>query len=319
MSDTLFLVPVRTSRQGTSLNAGKLKEDYQDETSTVELHPHDMAKYGLQKGHKIRMLSDNGAEAIVTVKSQKGADAIAGLVFMAYGPVSSRFMEADTAGTGMPISKHMPITIEGPLDEDGHVMEVTTTLAAGDSSLAASPLNSAQISLINNLDATSITPVQAIWLSGYFAARSGAGLGTMEFGGTATSADASSLPRMTILFGSETGNSEELANELFEKAKASSCNVTLEDMINYDDSKLESEEILFIIVSTQGEGDPPLTATKLHSFLKNDNPPRLENLKYAVLGLGDSSYEFYCQTGKDFDAFMENLGATRVIDRKSVV
>ena len=316
MSDTLLLVPVRTSRQGTSLNAGKLKEDYQDETSTIEMHPDDMAKLGLQKGDKVRMQSVNGGEAVVDVKAQKGADSISGLVFMAYGPISSRFMEADTAGTGMPISKHMPITIEGPLAEDGSVMDVAASLMASDSSLAASPLSPTQINLLNSLNATSLNAVQAIWLSGYFAAQSGAGLGSMEFGGAANAgADVSNLPPLTILFGSETGNGEELADELFEKAKASGCNVRLEDMMDYDTSKLQNEEIMAVIVSTQGEGDPPLTAGKLHSFFKNGEAPQLENLKFSVFALGDSSYEFYCQTGKDFDGFLENLGATRVVDR----
>jgi sulfite reductase (NADPH) flavoprotein alpha-component len=315
MSDTLLLVPVRTSRQGTSLNAGKLKEDYQDETSTVEMHSSDMAKLGLQKGDKVRMLSDNGGEAVVAVKTQKGADSIPGLVFMAYGPISSRFMEADTAGTGMPISKHMPITIEGPLAEDGSVMEVAPSLMAGDASLATSPLSPEQINLLNNLSATSLTALQAVWLSGYFAAQSGAGLGSMEFGGATAGADVANLPLMTILFGSETGNAEELANELLEKAKASGYNVCLEDMMDYDTSKLENEQLMFVIVSTQGEGDPPLTGGKLHSYFKNGEAPQLENLKFAVFALGDSSYEFYCQTGKDFDGFLENLGATRVLDR----
>ena len=286
MSDTLFLVPVRTSRQGTSLNAGKLKADYQDETSTVEMHPDDMAKYGLQKGDNIRMLSENGARAEVAVKAQKGGNSVAGWIFMAYGPISSRFMESDTAGTGMPISKHMPITIEGPLAEDGTVIDVAPTLMAADSSLAASPLSAEQINLLNALNATSVSGIQAVWLSGYFARQSAATLGTMDFGvatGAAAGTDISSLPRMTILFGSETGNGEELANELLEKAQASGCNVGLEDMMDYDTSKLESEQMIFVIVSTQGEGDPPLTAIKLHTYFKNGEAPQLENLKFAVL------------------------------------
>ncbi len=123
MAETMLLIPVRTSRQGTSLNAGKLKADYQDETSTIEIHSDDMMRLGLTKGDKIRMSSINGAESIVSCKAQKGASAVPGLIFMAYGPISSRFMEADTAGTGMPISKQMEITIEGPLAEDGTVLE----------------------------------------------------------------------------------------------------------------------------------------------------------------------------------------------------
>ena len=76
-----------------------------------------------------------------------------------------------------------------------------------------------------------------------------------------------------------------------------------------------NEQLMFVIISTQGEGDPPLTGGKLHSYFKNGEAPQLENLKFAVFALGDSSYEFYCQTGKDFDGFLENLGATRVLDR----
>ena len=62
MAETMLLIPVRTSRQGTSLNAGKLKDEYRDETSTIEIHSQDMARLGLKKGDKIRMSSVNGAE-----------------------------------------------------------------------------------------------------------------------------------------------------------------------------------------------------------------------------------------------------------------
>ena len=114
MSETMTLIPVRTSRQGTSLNAGKLKNDYRDETSTVEMHRDDMARLGLKKGDKIRMRSENGGEAIVSCKDRKGEDATPGLLFMAYGPVSSLFMDEDTAGSGMPLSKHLQVEVEGP-------------------------------------------------------------------------------------------------------------------------------------------------------------------------------------------------------------
>ena len=126
MVETMLLIPVRTSRQGTSLNAGKLKADYQDESSTIEVHEQDMLRLGLKKGDTVRMASANGVECIVKCKVQKGAGAVTGLVFMAYGPTSSQFMEADTAGTGMPISKQMEITIEGPLAADGSI--ITTGL-----------------------------------------------------------------------------------------------------------------------------------------------------------------------------------------------
>lgn len=315
MAETMLLIPVRTSRQGTSLNAGKLKDEYRDETSTIEIHSQDMARMGLKKGDKIRMSSANGAECIVNCKAQKNAEAATGLIFMAYGPVSSLFMEADTAGTGMPISKQMEVSIEGPLAEDGTVLPVVPTYpVGGEANLAASPLSPEQVGFLNSLTSSQITPTQAVWLSGYFAALSGSGVAAGDFAAKSGSS-AVNLPLMTVLFGSETGNAEGLAENLLGKAKAKGFNVCLEDMMSYDFAKLEQERLLFIIVSTQGEGDPPLTALKFHSYLKNADAPRLENLKFAVFALGDSSYEFYCQTGKDFDGFLEKLGANRIIDR----
>jgi Formylmethanofuran dehydrogenase subunit D len=66
MAETMILIPVRTSRQGTSLNAGKLKDDYRDETSTIEIHGEDMARLGLTKGDRVRMISIHGTSAEVT-------------------------------------------------------------------------------------------------------------------------------------------------------------------------------------------------------------------------------------------------------------
>lgn len=315
MAETMLLIPVRTSRQGTSLNAGKLKDDYQDETSTVEIHIEDMARLGLKKGDKVRMSSTNGADCVVKCKAQKGENAVPGLIFMAYGPISSCFMEADTAGTGMPISKQMEITLEGPLDEEGNVVASLPLDSVGISSdLASSPLLPQQVGFLNSLASSQLSPTQAVWLSGYFAALSGSGIAAGDFAATSTSSP-NNLPLMTVLFGSETGNAEGMAEQLVEKAKAKGFNVCLEDMMSYDFAKLEQEKLLFIIVSTQGEGDPPLSAIKLHKHLNSAEASRLENLEFAVFALGDSSYEFYCQTGKDFDTYMENLGASRIMDR----
>lgn len=312
MAEKLLLIPVRTSRQGTSLNAGKLKEDYQDETSTVEIHIDDMTRLGLKKGDSIRLISDVGPEAIVKCKPQKGATATPGLIFMAYGPTSSRFMEADTAGTGMPISKQIEISLEGPLAEDGSIIASSVAGPAGLTGQLGAPLSPEQIGHFNSLISSQITPTQAVWLSGYFASMAGAGVVSMDL---SASGPAANLPRMTIMFGSETGNGEGLANDLLDLATAKGFNAGVEDMSEYDFGKLEDERLMLIFVSTHGEGDPPLAAKKFHTFLQSEDAPRLEQLKFAVFALGDSSYEFYCQTGKDFDAFFENLGATRVLDR----
>ena len=315
MAETMILIPVRTSRQGTTLNAGKLKADFQDETSTIEIQIDDMTRLGLKKGDKVRMLSKTGAEAIVKCRTQKGADAVPGLIFMAYGPTSSLFMEADTAGSGMPISKQMEITIEGPIAEDGSIIAVQAQVSGADMGLAVSPLSPEQVTHLNALSATQLSATQAVWLSGYFAAISGSGVAAGEFAGGSDAANIANLPLMTILFGSETGNSEHVAEDLFDKATAKGFNVRMEDMMDYDVAKLESEQLMFVIVSTQGEGDPPLTAGKLHSTFKSGDVPRAEQMEFSVFGLGDSSYEFYCQTSKDFDGFFEDLGATRILDR----
>ena len=314
MPETMLLIPVRTSRQGTSLNAGKLKADYQDETSTIEIHNEDMARLGLKKGDKVRMSSTNGVECIVNCKAQKGAGGVPGLIFMAYGPVSSGFMEADTAGTGMPISKQMEISIEGPLAEDGTVLSVVPDLAGAGADFANSPLSPQQVVFLTSLSSSQLNPTQAVWLSGYFAALSGSGIAAGDFAPSSASSP-SKLPLMTILFGSETGNAEGLAEDIMNKASAKGFNVCLEDMMSYDFAKLAQEKLLCVVVSTQGEGDPPLGALKFHAYLQSEDAPRLEDLKYAVFALGDSSYEFYCKTGKDFDGFLEKLGATRIMDR----
>lgn len=299
----LLLVPVRTSRQGTSLNAGKLKADYQDETSTVEMHADDMARLGLQKGDKIRLRAPNGNEVIVKCKALKGEDATPGLMFMAYGPTSSQLMDEDTGATGMPLSKHLPVEVEGPLGGDGAIQPPTAILPS-------SPLNPAQTGFLNSLLGSALSPVQAAWLSGYFAALSG---GAAAAPGLVP--QASNLPLMTILFGSQTGNGEGLATHLAGKSRAKGYNVNLTDMAEYDPANLVQERLLFIVVSTHGEGDPPIAAEKLHAFLHSAEAPRLEHLKYGVFALGDSSYKHFCQTGKDFDGFLEKQGATRLLDR----
>jgi sulfite reductase (NADPH) flavoprotein alpha-component len=312
MSETMLLIPVRTNRQGTSLNAGKLKKDYLDETSTVEIHSEDMARLGLRKGDRVRLRAKNGSEAFVRCKERKGKDASPGLMFMAYGPTSSQLMEEDTAGTGMPLSKHLPVEIEGPVGEDGTLLAVP---ASADFSVPpGNPLSPQQANSLSALLAQPLTPIQAAWLSGYFAALSGTS--AMPIGNfQAASTQAAALPLMTIVYGSQTGNGEKLANTLKDKAAAKGYNVMLDDMADYEFERLEKEKILFIVVSTHGEGDPPIAAEKLHHYLQSDGAPRLEQMKYGVFALGDSSYQYFCKTGKDFDRFLTNLGATPLLDR----
>ena len=111
MPETMLLIPGRSSKQGTSLNKGKLGDEYRDVTSTVEINADDMVRLGFNDGDKLRLKNHVG-EAIVTCVSKKATDLPEGMIFIAYGPTSSRLMEGDTAGSGMPLSKHLPVEVE---------------------------------------------------------------------------------------------------------------------------------------------------------------------------------------------------------------
>ena len=115
MAETMTLIPGRSSKQGTSLNAGKLKEEYRDVTTTLEMNEDDMSRLGLQDGDQVRLRTEIG-ETVVRCKGRKAADLPEGLLFMAYGPASSQLMGGDTAGTGMPLSKNLDVEVE-PLVE----------------------------------------------------------------------------------------------------------------------------------------------------------------------------------------------------------
>ncbi|MEE9398482.1 MAG: assimilatory sulfite reductase (NADPH) flavoprotein subunit [Methylococcales bacterium] len=312
MAIIMTLVPVRTTKQGTSLNTGKLKDAYQAETTTVEIHTDDMAKLGVIKGDHVRLRSLTGEEVNVSCKERKGVDSSPGMIFMAYGPASSALMEGDTAGTGMPLAKHIEVEVEGlSTSEDTMISQNrTNTNLTGQS---ASPLSMQQTGFLESLVDSSLSPMQAAWLSGYFAALSGQqGQTTL---GSQSVIESSTLPLMTIVYGSQTGNGEGLSNRLKEAAVTRGFNVNLMDMIDYEPANIQQESLLFIVVSTHGEGDPPDAAHAFHDYLSKDEAPRLENLKFAVFALGDTSYEKFCQTGKDFDGFLEKLGATRLMER----
>ncbi len=111
MAETMILIPGRSNKQGTSLNAGKLKAEYREVTSTIEINTDEMARLGIKEGDKVRLSNEIG-EAVVRCTGRKPADLPAGMIFIAYGPSSSQLMDGETAGSGMPLSKHMQVQIE---------------------------------------------------------------------------------------------------------------------------------------------------------------------------------------------------------------
>ncbi len=120
---------------------------------------------------------------------------------------------------------------------------------------------------------------------------------------------------LTILYGSQTGNARSIAEELNEAAQAEGIATDLVSMGKFKEKNLKKTKNLVVLVSTQGEGDPPDDALNFVDFLNGSKAPKLKETRFAVCALGDSSYEFYCKTGKDFDTRLEELGGKRLFDR----
>jgi len=155
-----------------------------------------------------------------------------------------------------------------------------------------------------------LAPAQAQWLSGYFA-----GLAAGSPSASDAKAVSAEARRLTILYGTETGNAAEVARTLEAAARDRGFAPALVDMADYKVRQLGQEEDLLIIVSTYGEGDPPQPATGFFEFVEGRKAPRLEGLRFAVLALGDSSYEYFCEAGKRLDRRLGELGARRLLDR----
>jgi sulfite reductase (NADPH) flavoprotein alpha-component len=123
-----------------------------------------------------------------------------------------------------------------------------------------------------------------------------------------------SLPKkITILYGTETGNAKKIAGEFGILAKKREISPKIVGTENYKLTDLSKEEYLFVVISTQGEGEPPQSAKKFYDYI-HSTTEKYPNLKYAVLGLGDTSYPLYCQTGIDLDSKFSELGATRILN-----
>ncbi|MBU2428495.1 MAG: flavodoxin domain-containing protein, partial [Gammaproteobacteria bacterium] len=172
----------------------------------------------------------------------------------------------------------------------------------------ASPLSAQQVKDLQAL-VSQLNPIQQAWVSGYLAAA--AQLAGQNAGTVATTqvAEASTL---TILFASQTGNAKAVASKMKGAAESQGFAVVLQDIASYKTNALAKEKFLIIVASTYGEGEPPESAVSFHKFLFGKKAPQLPQLHYAVLGLGDSSYEFFCQTAVDFDNKLATLGAKRL-------
>lgn len=174
-----------------------------------------------------------------------------------------------------------------------------------------SPFTEQQVKLLNEL-IPNLTVQQKAWLTGYLTAVSS---GSVPVAVEEQQTAPVQTKDITILFASQTGNSQKIAHKLASAIQDEHNTVTVASTADFKVNNLKKLDHLFIIASTHGEGEPPDTAISFYEYLHSKRAPQLTDVKYSVLALGDTSYEFFCKTGIDFDERLKVLGATSIVPR----
>ena len=163
-----------------------------------------------------------------------------------------------------------------------------------------------------------LNPLQLAWLSGYCWSQAGGQAVQPGIGAPAAAAPAPAAEplRVAVISASQTGNARKVAAELQQRLAAAGVNAVHAAAADYKPKNIAGEQLVLLVTSTQGEGEPPEEALSLYKLLSGKKAPKLSGLKFAVLGLGDSSYPMFCGAGKSFDELLAKLGGERLLERQ---
>ena len=170
------------------------------------------------------------------------------------------------------------------------------------------PFHEEEIELLNRVVGAA-TATQRAWLAGFLAG--------LEASSASAQPAAPPTPAepLTIIFASESGNSERLAGDLAKSARKNGLKPSIVDMADLDVAALASVKRLVFIAATWGDGEPPARAAQAYTDLMSDKAPRLDGVEFGVLALGDTAYVEFCAIGRAIDERLEALGGRRVVDR----
>jgi sulfite reductase (NADPH) flavoprotein alpha-component len=187
------------------------------------------------------------------------------------------------------------------------------------SALPLGPLDPERSELLSRL-VDGLEPATLQWLSGFAAGvaherANGGRVAALPAAAAAPAPRQDAAARLAIVYGSQTGNGKRIAERLGRAAEAAGLAVRVSAAGSYPLKDLARERLLVVVMSTHGDGDPPDDARSFIDFISSKRAPKLEQLSYSVLALGDSSYPKFCETGRVVDEKLAALGARRIVER----